>query len=90
MNKIVCPYCGSDDVVEEKRRLGCLWFILIRPYVAWRVFNILIGLILFIVWDWWFAIIMMIFRKPYEPICKYFFIPRKNYICCNCKKEFRE
>ena len=73
-----CPKCGSNRVqlsnVESKH--GCFWF--------------LIGLMVFMLIDWWLAIIKKSQGKGYVWKSKRWFSGRKKtYYCHDCSYNFK-
>ena len=64
-----CPKCGSNKVelTHVNEGHGCLFtFLFGLWYWLWVLFKWFIGLMVLMVWDWWFAIIMLIAKKPYQ------------------------
>ena len=55
-----CPRCGSTHVQlsDERSKHGCLWLILFGFfYLAWIIIKWIIGLMVFLLIDWWMAIL---------------------------------
>ena len=87
-----CPKCGSNKVelTHVKKRLGCLWAFLFGIwYFMLVLFKWIIGLMILVIWDWWFAIIMACVKKHYQWICKRFFVRRQIYYCHDCGYNFK-
>lgn len=87
-----CPRCGSEKVQlsQEKSKHGCWWFILFGwTFVVWRLIKMLIGLVIFVVFDWWMAIIRAILDKGYVWHSKKWFSNKKRiYYCHDCGYNF--
>ena len=88
-----CPRCGSERVQlsSERSKHGCLWTILFGIYyVAWVFFKWMIGLILFLCWDWWMAIVKACLGKGHVWQCrKWFGGTKRIYYCHDCGYNFR-
>ena len=88
-----CPRCGSDRVQLslERSKHGCFWFILLGwVYLLILLFRWVIGLLLFVLWDWWMAIIHRISGKGHIWQCrKWFAGTRRVYYCHDCGCNFR-
>ena len=87
-----CPKCGSNKVelTHVNKGHGCLWVFLFGIwYLMVVLFKWMLGLIILLVWDWWFAIIMACTKKPYKWISKGFFIRRNTYYCHDCGYNFK-
>ena len=90
---VKCPKCGSTKVQlsNELNKHGCLYLILF----GWFYFFILIpkwviGFILFLLFDWWMAIIHKIAGKGHVWQSKKWFSNRKKiYYCHDCGHNFR-
>ena len=89
-----CPKCGSTQVQlsSERSRHGCLWTVLFGVYyIFWVMIRWMIGFMVFVMWDWWMAIIKSIMRKGHVWQCrKWFSGTRKVYYCHNCGYNFRQ
>lgn len=57
---VKCPKCGGTHVQlsNERSKHGCIWFLLFGIYyICWVMVKWIIGLMFFICYDWWAAII---------------------------------
>ena len=88
-----CPKCGSAKVQlsNERNKHGFLWFILFGTiYAIWWLLKLMIAVVVFIYWDWWFALIQKSRKKGYVWISKRIIENRsKIYYCHNCGHNFR-
>ena len=88
-----CPKCGSDRVQlsNEMNKHGCLWFLLCGIYyVAWYLCRMLIGLIIFIVYDSWANFVYRLRGRGYVWQSKRWFSNRRRiYYCHTCGYNFR-
>ena len=88
-----CPKCGSTKVQlsNERSKHGCLFTILFGVwYLALVVIKWIIGLILFILYDWWTAIICAIAGKGHVWQCRKWFAGNKRiFYCHECGHNFK-
>lgn len=88
-----CPACGNTNVQcsVERSKHGCLWFLLFGAwYLAWVICKWCIGLLVFILWDWWVAIIVSLSGKGYVWKSKGWFSGKKRiYYCHHCGHNFK-
>ena len=88
-----CPKCGSTMVQlsSDRRGMGCLWFVLFGIwYVLWVIFKWIIGIYVFLLYDWWMAIIHAAMGKKHIWVCKKLFIARRRtYYCHTCGHNFK-
>lgn len=88
-----CPKCGSEKVQlsNESSKHGCLYLILFTiPYVIWMFLKWMIGLILFVLYDWWMAILKTVTGKGHVWQSKRWFSNRRRiYYCHDCGHNFR-
>ena len=88
-----CPKCGSHRVqlTNERSKHGCLWFLVFGfLYLIWIPIKWCIGLVIFILWDWWMAIIKALLIRGYVWKSKgWFTLTKKTYYCHDCGFNFR-
>lgn len=88
-----CPRCGSYHVQlsNEESKHGCLWTVLFGIYyVVWVLIKWIIGLMVFILYDWWAAIMHACMHKGHVWQCgKWFSGKRRIYYCHDCGHNFR-
>ncbi len=88
-----CPKCGSNYVQlsNERSKHGCLWIVLLGwVYILWLILKWIIGLCVFILWDWWMAIIHHMGGKGHIWQCRKWFSGNKRiYYCHNCGYNFK-
>ena len=88
-----CPKCGSHRVQlsNESSKHGCLFLILFGIYYFfWMLFRYMIGFLIFILYDWWMAIIHAIAGKGHVWQSKRWFSNRRRlYYCHDCGHNFR-
>lgn len=88
-----CPKCGSEKVQlsNERNKHGILWLILFGwIYLMWWCFKLMIAAVVFIYWDWWFALIKKSQGKGYVWISKRIITNKsKIYYCHECGNNFR-
>ena len=88
-----CPKCGSTKVQlsSESKKHGCLWLILFGwYYVIWVMIKWMIGAFIFMIYDWWMAIVKAIAGKGHVWRCrKWFTGTRRIYYCHDCGYNFR-
>lgn len=90
---VKCPKCGSTRVQlsSERSKHGCLFAILFGVfYVAWILAKWIIGILIFIFYDWWVAIIQRDNDKGHVWQSKKWFANSKRiYYCHDCGFNFR-
>lgn len=90
---IKCPKCGSTKVQlsSEKSKHGCLWMILFGIwYFMWIMAKWFVGMMIFLCYDWWMAIIKKSTGKGYVWQSKGWFSTKKRiYFCHDCGHNFR-
>lgn len=90
---VKCPKCGDTRVQlsNETSKHGCLWTILFGVYyICWVLVKWMIGLCIFICFDWWMAIVQKSSGKGYVWQSKKWFSNKKKiYYCHNCGHNFR-
>ena len=88
-----CPRCGSPRVKMsgEKSKHGCFWMILFGIYYFfWIMIKWIIGLVIFILYDWWMAIIKAVSGKGHVWQCKKWFSGYKRvFYCHDCGYNFK-
>ena len=88
-----CPRCGGTRAMltTERKRHGCFWLLLFGAwYMLWSFLRWIIGALLFLLLDWWLAILAAIRGKGYVFQCKRWFSPwRRNFYCPDCGFNFR-
>ena len=88
-----CPRCGSTHVQlsDERSKHGCLWFIFFGFfYLFWIMIKWVIGFMVFILIDWWMAIIRSVQGRGYVWKCRTFFAGTKQlFYCHDCGYNFR-
>ena len=88
-----CPKCGSHRVQlsNESSKHGCLYLILFGIYYFfWLLFRYMIGFMIFILYDWWMAILHGITGKGHVWQSKRWFSNRRRlYYCHDCGYNFR-
>ncbi len=88
-----CPRCGSTRVqlTDQKSKHGCVWFVLFGIfYICWIMIKWIIGIMIFILWDWWMAIIKASMHKGYVWHSKQWFITQKRmFYCHDCGYNFK-
>ena len=89
-----CPRCGSNHVQlsNERSKHGCFWFILFGIYfICWLLIKWMIGLMIFMCYDWWMAIVKSIMKKGHVWQCRKWFSGNKRiFYCYNCGYNFKE
>lgn len=94
MLNIKCPKCGSEKVQlsdTTKSHKGCLFALIFGIYYAIVVMvKWIIGMMIFICYDWWMSIVKSIQKKGHIWISKKFFTSkRKYYYCHDCGYNFK-
>ena len=88
-----CPKCGSNHVqlTSERSKHGCFWFILFGIYyLVLVIIKWIIGLLFFVLYDWWMAIIKGILGKGHVWQCRKWFAGTKRvYYCHDCGCNFK-
>ena len=88
-----CPRCGSEYVqlTDEKSKHGCFWFLVFGAlYVGWTMCKWVIGLLIFLLYDWWMAIIKACNNKGHVWQCrKWFAFTKRTYYCHDCGYNFK-
>ena len=88
-----CPKCGSTHVQlsDEANKHGCLYTLLFGwLFVIWLIFRWIIGLMIFILYDWWVVIVHKALGKGHVWQCKRWFSNRRRiYYCHDCGHNFR-
>lgn len=88
-----CPKCGGShtQLTDESSKHGCLWTILFGIYyIAWVMVKWMIGLMIFVCYDWWMAMIHAIMGKGHVWQSKKWFSNReRTYYCHDCGCNFR-
>jgi len=90
---VKCPKCGSTKVQlsNEESKRGCFYFIFFGLYyIFWIMIKWMIGLMVFMFYDWWMAIVKLTQNKGYVwQSKKWFSGRRKIYYCHECGYNFR-
>ena len=90
---VKCPKCGSTKVQlsNEMSKHGCLWTVLFGLYYfVWIMMKWCIGLMIFICYDWWMAIIKKSSGKGHVWQSKRWFSNRRRiFFCHDCGHNFR-
>lgn len=90
---VKCPKCGSTKVQlsNESKNHGCFWFIIFGIYYFfWVMIKWTIGMMIFMLYDWWMAIIKTASGKGHVWQSKKWFSGRsKIYYCHDCGHNFR-
>lgn len=90
---VKCPKCGSTRVQlsNERGKHGCLYTVLFGIYyLSWLVIKYVIGFFVFILYDWWMAIIKKIENKGHVWQSKRWFSNKKRiFYCHDCGYNFR-
>ncbi len=90
---VKCPKCGSTKVQlsNEMSKHGCLWTVLFGIYYfIWIMIKWCIGLMLFICYDWWMAIVKKSSGKGHVWQSKRWFSNRRRiFFCHDCGHNFR-
>lgn len=88
-----CPKCGSEYVQlsNESSKHGCLFTILFGVYyIFWVMIKWCIGICIFMVYDWWMAIVHKALNKGHVwQSIRWFSNRRKIYYCHSCGYNFR-
>lgn len=93
MGKYVkCPKCGSQkcQLTDKAKHRGFLYFLVFG--VFWLIYAMIkwtIGIMVFLCFDWWYAIIMKARKKAYHWHCKKWFTKRNSYYCQDCGFNFK-
>ena len=75
----------NPNVKRKKRRKKK------KKLTWWRVLGYIIGMILFVLYDWWAAILHTICGKGHKWICRSWFSNRRRTFYCNdCGHNFSE
>lgn len=87
-----CPRCGSRRVMltNEENKHGCLWTIFFGIYyICWVFFKWILGILVFIMYDWWMAIIKALMGRGHVWVSgKLFSGKRRFYYCLDCSNNF--
>ena len=87
-----CPKCGSEKVQlsNERSKHGCLKYILFGLfYLCWVMMKWFIGIFVFILYDWWMAIVKKASGKGHVWQSKRWFSgTKKTYFCHDCGHNF--
>lgn len=90
---IKCPKCGSKEVqiTNERNKHGFLWFILFGVlWLIWWGCKAAVACMVFICFDWWYAIIKKGEGKGYVWLSKRIIQNKsKIYYCNSCHHNFR-
>lgn len=80
------------QLTSQRYGHGCFMTVVFGVfYLAWRLFKYIIGMILFVIYDWWAAILHAIFGKGHKWICRRWFSNRRRtYYCHDCGHNFSE
>ena len=88
-----CPKCGSNRVqlTMEKRSRGFLWFLFFGVfYIIWVMLKWVIGIAVFMWYDWWMALVDRARGKQHVWAAKRFFTGRRQtYFCHDCCHNFK-
>ncbi|MDD3094382.1 MAG: hypothetical protein PHY13_07165 [Clostridia bacterium] len=88
-----CPKCGGMRVqmTNERSKHGCLFTILFGVYYLFLVlFKWIIGLCVFICYDWWMAIIKATSNKGHVwQSRKWFSGNKRAFYCHDCGYNFK-
>lgn len=88
-----CPKCGSSktQMTQKKSKHGLLWAILFGIFwLMWVMMKWVVGVMIFICYDWWMAIIKKKDGKGYHYVSAEWFKTSKTYYYCNdCGNNFR-
>lgn len=88
-----CPKCGGEKVQlsNEESKHGCFWFLMFGwLFLAWMMVKWVIGFMIFLLYDWWMAIVHTAAKKGHVWQCnKWFSGRRKIYFCHDCGHNFR-
>ena len=90
-----CPKCNSNKVQlsTERSKKGCLWTILFGFYYIFYVIFVkwMIGLMIFIMYDIWAAIIRKIIGKKHIWQSKKWFSGKvRTFYCHDCGYNFKD
>ncbi len=90
---MTCPKCGGTKVQlsDVKSKHGCLWFILLGwLYILWVLIKWSIGVLVFLLFDWWLSIVYSSKGKQYLWHCKKWFSGKTCYYYCHdCGYNFK-
>lgn len=88
-----CPKCGSTKVqlTSEKSKHGFFWTIITGGvYFFWWFLKLIAAMMVFVCFDWWFAIIKKAQNKSYVWLSKRMIQNKSQiYYCHNCGHNFR-
>lgn len=88
-----CPKCGGTKVQlsDESSKHGCLYMVLFGwLYLMWIMIKWCIGIVVFLYYDWWMAIIHAVSGKGHVWQAKRWFSNRRRiYFCHDCGHNFR-
>ena len=87
-----CPKCGSTkcQLTDRAKHLGGLWFFIFGIFwLMYKIFMWAIGFAIFLLFDWWYAIIKKRKKEVYYWRCKKWFIKRNTYYCTECGYNFK-
>lgn len=89
----ICPKCGGTRVQlsNESSKHGCLLVVLFGIfYFFWIMIKWMIGFFVFLLYDWWMAIVHKSMRKGHVWQSKRWFSNRRRiYYCHDCGHNFR-
>ena len=90
---VKCPKCGGTKVQlsNEESKHGCLNTVLFGLlYVLWLICKWTIGLMIFVLYDWWMAIVHKSSNRGHVWQCRRWFSnKRRIYFCHDCGYNFK-
>ena len=88
-----CPRCGSAwvQLSNETSKHGCLYLILFGVwYFVWLMVRWMVGLLIFVMYDWWMAAVHAVLGKGHVWQSKRWLSNRRRiYYCHHCGLNFR-
>lgn len=89
-----CPKCGSERVrlSDEKSEHGWLWMLVFGwAYLLLTLIKWVIGVLIFLYYDWWMALVKACMKKRHTWKCRQWFSGKKRVFCCSdCGYKFKE
>lgn len=90
---VKCPKCGDTHVQlsNEANKHGCLFTVLFGVYyLAWIAVKWMIGICVFMCYEWWMAIVHQLGGRGHVWQAKRWFSNRRRiYYCHHCGHNFR-
>ena len=92
MGYVKCPKCGGTkcQLTNQGKHHGVFYFILFGIWwLLYAMFKWMIGLMILVYFDWWYAIIKKVKKEAYYWHCKKWFMKRSTDYCPDCGYNFK-